>query len=354
MLREMDSRADQVPVAASYADKLIELLDDIGIEPTRLESLRRPALRANGNAVTFSGLREILGRARTLSGEPALGLLFGRKLQPANSTLISLLARAFPTLESAMPALLQYLNTQAPLSMLRIESGDETCRITLHEQFDLGEMRISYLEAVIAGLLNALHYLTGQPLSGARLSLAYPAPAWADSYVTCLNMPIDFLAGDTALELPAASLRQPLPRAQSGERAQRQMECARALQKLERSLPLEVRLRQLFNQCEGDYPSLDESARLLNMSPRTLRRKLATLGTTYQKELDDMRCMRACHYLRATSLSVRQVAARMGYGDPSNFGRAFRGWTGLSPGALRQRNRHTNGQPVSFPSATSE
>ena len=71
------------------------------------------------------------------------------------------------------------------------------------------------------------------------------------------------------------------------------------------------------------------------MSPRTLQRKLATRGTTFRRLLDAALRVRAERLLAESSLDIVEVAARMGFNDPGNFGRAFRRWTGSGPGTFR-------------------
>jgi AraC-like DNA-binding protein len=72
------------------------------------------------------------------------------------------------------------------------------------------------------------------------------------------------------------------------------------------------------------------------VSPRTLKRKLADLGTGFSELLEEQQRERALMLLRSEQLSLEDVAARVGYSDVANFTRAFRRWTGLTPGAYRR------------------
>ena len=71
------------------------------------------------------------------------------------------------------------------------------------------------------------------------------------------------------------------------------------------------------------------------MSSRTLKRKLKAEGTAFSDILDQLAIEQARKLLRS-ALSVEQIAERMGYSDVSNFGRAFRRWTGTTPAAYRR------------------
>ena len=78
-------------------------------------------------------------------------------------------------------------------------------------------------------------------------------------------------------------------------------------------------------------------AQTLNMSVRTMYRRLGEEGVTYQALLDRLRSSVAMEYLRNTQLPVEEIASQCGYQDVSNFRKAFRRWTGAAPTAFRGR-----------------
>ena len=85
----------------------------------------------------------------------------------------------------------------------------------------------------------------------------------------------------------------------------------------------------------GSPPLLDEAAAMLGTSPRTLQRRLHDDGLTYEAILDQMRLERAVDLL-GTPMTLVEVASRVGYADQAHFTRAFKRWTGITPGAWRQ------------------
>jgi AraC-like DNA-binding protein len=80
----------------------------------------------------------------------------------------------------------------------------------------------------------------------------------------------------------------------------------------------------------GQFPRLPEIAANLAMSPRTLRRRLLERNTTYQHILDEIRSELAKEYIVTTSLSVDQIASRIGFSEATTLRRAFKKWTGLN------------------------
>jgi AraC-like DNA-binding protein len=85
------------------------------------------------------------------------------------------------------------------------------------------------------------------------------------------------------------------------------------------------------------YPAIDDVARLLCISPRTLQRQLNEAGASYSELVNHCRCQAACEHLRQTRDPVQDIAAILGYRDTSSFSRAFRRWTGSAPLAWRNR-----------------
>jgi AraC-like DNA-binding protein len=76
-------------------------------------------------------------------------------------------------------------------------------------------------------------------------------------------------------------------------------------------------------------------AKKLAMSTRTLARRLASEGTSYEEVVDELRRSLALQYIRTPSISLSQIAWLLGYEGPTSFHHAFRRWTGGPPSAAR-------------------
>lgn len=85
----------------------------------------------------------------------------------------------------------------------------------------------------------------------------------------------------------------------------------------------------------GDV-GIDRIARELGYSRQTLYRRLKEEGTTYERLLDGLRRRLALRLVRGQGLSVKEAAYRLGFSDPAAFSRAFKRWTGTSPGEMRR------------------
>jgi AraC-like DNA-binding protein len=99
--------------------------------------------------------------------------------------------------------------------------------------------------------------------------------------------------------------------------------------------------RILARRVAGGDTRVAGVAREMGMSSRTLQRRLANSGFSYQDLLDRSRCEAAEKHLGDASLSIAEVSWLLGYSEPSAFHRAFKRWQGLSPQAFREQRRST-------------
>jgi AraC-like DNA-binding protein len=95
-------------------------------------------------------------------------------------------------------------------------------------------------------------------------------------------------------------------------------------------------IRELLAEQAPLYPGLDRLAAQCCIAPRTLKRRLSSSGLGYQDLLDQLRATHAMRLLAQPELSVERIAEQVGYSSAANFYRAFRRWTGSSPGAFRE------------------
>ncbi len=89
----------------------------------------------------------------------------------------------------------------------------------------------------------------------------------------------------------------------------------------------------------GRRPGMEDIARHLHMSARTLQRRLHEAGSSFQRLLDEARHEMARYYLGNSVLELNEAAYLLGYEDTNSFVRAFRMWEGVPPGLWRETRR---------------
>jgi AraC-like DNA-binding protein len=134
------------------------------------------------------------------------------------------------------------------------------------------------------------------------------------------------------LTFPASYLGVALPKANPAARALAEAVSADLATRRRESSGLPQQVRILLAQRLSFDPSIGGVATALALGERTLRRRLAADGTSFQRLLDEVRSSLSERMLGTGSLSVAQVAHRLGYAEPASFIHAHRRWHGETPG----------------------
>ena len=171
------------------------------------------------------------------------------------------------------------------------------------------------------------------------LQFAYPAPRHQARYRQWFNCDVEFNAPQTIFSIGFPSLDLPIRTSNEELNQVVSQHCQNILQQLPRTGMVEPRLRSLFLTNSSRLPGQEEASRQLGFSHRTLHRRLRSNGRTYRQLKDDFRLDLARQYLDSGHLTQKEISHALGYTSPSAFCRAFKSWTGESPGAYRSRTK---------------
>ncbi len=274
-------------------------------------------------------------RALQLTGEPALGYEFGLR---NNSTLHGFYGFGVMTqrtLREAIEFAVRFASLRMPGWKLRFFVDGSQAIVEARETVPFGVLRQYAQDMFLVGLVTSF----GPFLSSrdeVELWFDCPEPEYYARYRDRLP-PARFSKGAMQIRFPAERLTRSLVTANAVTARLVARECERELALLGETEDLWERVRAAIVNEKGGYPNLDAVARRLYMSSRTLKRRLKTHGTSFQQMLDDARKRDSIRLLEDRTLSVEEISHRIGYSAPANFLRAFRKWTGKTPGSFRGR-----------------
>lgn len=169
-----------------------------------------------------------------------------------------------------------------------------------------------------------------------KMSFRASAPVDDSDYRTRFCEDVAFSAAETLIRFDRSFLDLKVMETEASVRAFLQAAPANILVKYRNECSTTVMIRRrLRNQIPEEWPDLDVLARLMNMSNATLQRRLLDEGMNYRRLKDELRRDIAIDLFSNSSLTVAEVAARTGFQETSAFHRAFKKWTGASPGLYR-------------------
>ncbi len=211
--------------------------------------------------------------------------------------------------------------------------------LVLEERAELGALREFAVITLLVGIARIAREATGGEVQGLA-ECAFPEPAYAARVLERSGKERATMLFDRPshrLVFPASTLDLPIVTADPVATQLARAQCDRELAALTEGGSLVGRVRALVSRGDEGARSLEDVARRLHLSTRTLKRRLADQGTSFSAVLEGVRHQRALLLLEDRTLALADVAGRLGYSDVANFTRAFRRWTGRTPAAYRTR-----------------
>lgn len=323
---------------AQYALILIDLALEAGIAQEKLlagTGLAEDGIAAIGARVPDASFQALVLNARHLTRDPGLGLKLGERLNLGAHAVLGQAFMACRDLGEVMQLFERYYHVLAPELELEFSRDPQRVRIASTESF--ADLPLQFgLECIAAAMRNTLSGLLGTTTFPLRFEFPYPAPAHLQAYREVLGEDLHFERPVASWSFPTALLEHRLPSSNPALRRLYEAECARLLADLHDTGDICAQTRRLLRKFEGQYPQMPQLAAMLNVSPRTYRRRLAEQGSSFQELLDGVRSEHATRQLREGRLPIASIAYQLGFSDPSNFRRAYRRWTGSTPGEVRR------------------
>ena len=178
-------------------------------------------------------------------------------------------------------------------------------------------------------------WLIGQRIRLEQATFSYPRPEHGAEYDLLFSCPLEFSRPQSSLLFHSRYLAMPLLQDERTLKHFLERSPADLLSRPDDGDSLSSRLRRLLSRDSSRWPDLETVAAHLHISPQTLRRHLREEGSSFQELKDQLRRDIAIYHLSRADLSLQQIAEQVGFSEPSAFHRAFKNWTGLTPGAYR-------------------
>lgn len=317
--------------------------EEQGVRPDRLlagTGLRRAQLDDPQVEITaLQELRVAEHLLKALGPRPGLGMAVGLRYSFSTYGIWGLGLVSSATAAQALALAMRSMPLAYAFSLIAFHEEGDQAVLSFGEPDVADPVRRFLLERDMTAAARLLHEVLGRErvLTQFRLRHAEAAPAeWLDRIERQFGARPLHSAGGNTLAFASAWLQAPLPQANPLTVATCEAVGAELLARRRARQSVVDLVRTYLHAAPLErLPDLPRLATLLGLSERTLKRRLQEEGTSYRTLLGSLRQQRALALLEDTSLSMSDIAERMGFSDLSSFSQAFKRWFGVSPSHRR-------------------
>ena len=290
---------------------------------------------AYGRQVAATHFAAILDLGAAAAGDASFGLHRGGEFRLKAGGVLAYLAACAATLDEALAYYQRYASIVCNGFTLELERRPDGVRLRLHVA-DPSWRRCRHLsEFTAARMVSALRIVTGVQLRPSAVQFAHPGAAPARDSRRLFGCNVDFASGADVIHLPADTLALRIPTADSRLGVMLRAYADGLLTQVRpkgRDTPVDRAAAIIAQRLSTGEVSLGDVARKLQMSERTLRRRLRESGVTFNELVARVRRDLADDWLQRTDFNVKHISYLLGYSDTAAFSRAYKRWTGRSPG----------------------
>jgi AraC-like DNA-binding protein len=342
-IAQLRTAGQETPVPITIIGALPRLLKASGLDPRSIAlsvGLNPSRLDDSTYLVSFEQIARFLTAGVRQTGDELFGLKVGLAEGPGALDALGYLAMNTADVQGALGTLARYLHHFGGTLTLSQEGGVALFDYAfIAPQIEGAGLIIEASMGLAVALLRELCGKTWTPL---QVQFTRPLPGRPAAWQQAVQAPVYFGAERDVLAFSAKWLSQRIDRADP--------ELHRILQERVAELDAQQSADLVIRVCTlirggflSGHVSQEQVAARLAMSPRTLKRRLQTEGTSHSALLERTRMEMACHLLQNSRASMTQITGLLGYANSSAFSRAFSRWSGMPPRdwrAQQQTEKH--------------
>jgi AraC-like DNA-binding protein len=333
-------------ILATFVLPIAKALRLLGADPMALleQAQIDPAHLLNADRrVPGEKMDRLLELALSETGEPTFGLLAAEQLTPAALHGLGLSCLASDTVLDALHRLARFSHVLSTGVELAVVERDDFVDLEFHTKEYARDDTIHYtgLDFGMGVVMTMCRITLGDYVSPISVDTTRPEPEDADAFMSLLGSQINFDANcDRITFVRVDIVDQLLTGNPELTRVNDELVETYLASFEDVSASREV-VGRIAEQLPDGAPNQKQIAAALNVSNRTLQRKLQDEGTSFVDLLQDVRLQLAQKYLAQPHRSVVETAYLLGFSEPSTFSRAFKRWTGQAPADYRRSLEET-------------
>lgn len=330
-------------IPAAYVQIMLEIMQAKGFSPAPILYKSRIGYQVfnqpDGRISARQWSRLVLV-CLSLAGNSGLGYANGLGLRATSHGALGFALLSSANIGQALQLTRMFFGMRLPHYRIDMEQQDELALVTLQEVHPVMDadaeqaslLRRFFHETLLIGMVQSCKKLSGQALEQLEIWVDWPEEAYHQQFAAQLPA-MHFQQTLNQICMPASYLEIALPLADPMAFQQALAQCELERVRFSRSISdilQRVKSELVLLPYQG-YPALEQVAEKLDMSGRTLKRRLQDVGCSFLQALDEVKQQDAIRLLEHAELDIQQVASTLGYENPTNFSRAFKKWTGKTP-----------------------
>lgn len=332
---DYSSRASHFTVAAAYINTLIEAGCSLGLERQWLleqSQLSEDNLAATSNRISLNTFFIVADLIIQHTSHEDVGLLMAQIAKPSTFSALGYAAMSCQNLFEAASLIPRYEDVvvNAGTTELKIKNGlGSICWNAKQPNANHPVLQ----DVVVAGWYCFAKWATGdQEHFPVKVSFTHPKPDKTETFDTLFHCPIEYSADTNEILFDAEFLQAPFAHSDEEFNQLMRQRADALIQSLEASGTITDQVLEILQSILPKHEAnIGSVALALNMSERTLRRRLSEEGNSFQQLLTDLRRELAIFYLGNTQLTMLDIALLLGYSDQSTFTSAFKTWYQKTP-----------------------
>ena len=333
-------------IQAKSVEKIIKFAADKGVRPEDLYSavhLDSSLLQDPDNRIPFAQLVELYEKAAELTHDKDFGLHLGETVDLRLFDVVGYSALNSGTLGEAFARVARYHSIWTDGAVFKVETSNDTSAIIYRYVDESINAHRQDSEMTFAAVVSLCRIAVDENWTSTAVEFQHPKPRDTSEHARLFRCPISFDAPVNKISFASCSLSLPIEKADAGLVRMLDRHAQELLAKYPpRDTVIDNARTVITRELNGGNPSLEQVAAQLGLSERTLQRKLQELGTSHNDLVEQIRRDLAMRYLKEPDMAICEVAYLTGFSEPSSFHRAFKRWTGVTPGEFREEGFTTS------------
>jgi AraC-like DNA-binding protein len=323
--------------AADLIDDLVgngvskqNLLKGTGLNPNaiKLEKARAP----------FESIARLFENAAQITNDDILGLHLGQKRNFKRGGVLSYVGISSPTVADFLKNIACYRRVFSNAIEVSIDNLEADGLLSWYFRVPASVNHRQHIEYTAAGIVAALRQLTKMEIRLQNVVFKHPRNSNLQEFNQFFGCNVQFGGAENFIQFKATDLQLPLITADDELLKVLQRCCIRTLEQ-SKSEPTGILFRVehiIADRLVAREAKLENVAKEMGMSSRTLSRRLADEGTTFTDAVENLRFALAKTYLQDSGLPIIEIAFLLGYSNVSSFSYSFKNWSGASPSDFRK------------------